>query len=95
MIFISTHFMKYGPEMKREVPCPDYQGHTVGLRMKVGLVQEGERALPHRHVLRPGVDVPVSCLDFLCLLMANQSARIFWRQYRPIRVFCTLQRKYH
>jgi hypothetical protein len=51
--------------MKREVPCPDYQRYAVRLRVKVGLVQEGEGALPHRHVLRPGVDVPVSGWIFL------------------------------
>jgi hypothetical protein len=50
----------FSPEMKREVPCPDDECHAIGLRVKVGLVQEGEGALPHRHVLRPGVDVPVS-----------------------------------
>ncbi len=52
--------MKYVPEMKREVPGPDDERHAVGLRVKVGLVQEGERALTHSQVLRPGVDVPVS-----------------------------------
>jgi hypothetical protein len=63
----------YGPEVKREVPGPNDERHAVGLRVKVGLVQEGEGALPHRHVLGPGVYVPVSYWIFFVCFFVNST----------------------
>jgi hypothetical protein len=84
--------------MKREVPCPDDERYAVGLRVKVGLVQEGERALPHRNVFGPGVDVPVSGWIFLSSFLlrvdctANEGpVRIQYKCQVPLNEFSEMK----
>ena len=60
------------PEVEWKVPGSDDECHSVGLRVEVGPVQQGDQAPTHCHLLGPGTDVPIGRREYTARLSTNK-----------------------
>ena len=60
------------PEVEWKVPGSDDECHSIGLRVEVGPVQQGDQAPTHCHLLGPGTDVPIGRREYTARLSTNK-----------------------